>query len=122
MAITKIKNISKEELVRIEKLIGESFVTNELFHDWGTMEERRSAVLSYMKIYVDCVYRAGELYGNENLTGFVGTEDTRKPAIVAKIIMLFKMIFMVPLPKLKSLMHFSNQISSSNAEYAKNLI
>lgn len=32
MAISKIQNISKEELTRIEKVIGESFVTNELFH------------------------------------------------------------------------------------------
>ena len=56
--------MKKEELTRIEKVIGESFVTNELFHNWGTIEERRSAVLAYMKIYVDCVYRAGELYGN----------------------------------------------------------
>ena len=53
MAISKIQNISKEELTRIEKVIGESFVTNELFHNWGTIEERRSAVLAYMKIYVD---------------------------------------------------------------------
>ena len=89
MAISKIQNISKEELTRIEKVIGESFVTNELFHNWGTIEERRSSVLAYMKIYVDCVYRAGELYGNETLTGFVGIEDTRRPATAAKINMLF---------------------------------
>ena len=53
MAISKIQNISKEELTRIEKVIGESFVTNELFHNWGTIEERRSAVLAYMKISVN---------------------------------------------------------------------
>ena len=119
MAISKIQNISKEELTRIEKVIGESFVTNELFHNWGTIEERRSAVLAYMKIYVDCVYRAGELYGNETLTGFVGIEDTRRPATAAKINMLFKMIFMLPISKIKRLMHFIKQIQSSNAEYAK---
>lgn len=119
MAISKIQNISKEELTRIEKVIGESFVTNELFHNWGTIEERRSAVLAYMKIYVDCVYRVGELYGNETLTGFVGIEDTRRPATAAKINMLFKMIFMLPISKIKSLMHFIKQIQSSNAEYAK---
>ena len=90
MAISKIQKISKKELTRIEKVIGESFVTNELFHNWGTIEERRSSVLAYMKIYVDCVYRAGELYGNETLTGFVGIEDTRRPATAAKINMLFK--------------------------------
>ena len=119
MAITQVKNISKEELMRIEKLIGEAFVTNELFHNWGTIEERRSAVLAYMKIYVEYVYRAGELYGNETLTGFIGIEDTRKPAIAAKMIMLFKLICRLPLSKLKSLMHFAKQIRSSNAEYAK---
>lgn len=119
MAITKISNISKEELTRIEKLVGESFVTNELFHDWGTLEERRSAVLTYMKLYVDCVYRAGKLYGNEELTGFVGIEDTREPATAAKMKMLLKMFFRVPFPKLKSLMHFGKQIRMSNAEYAK---
>ena len=53
MAISKIQNISKEELTRIEKVIGESFVTNELFHNWGMIEERRSAVLAYMKISVN---------------------------------------------------------------------
>ena len=119
MAISKIQKISKKELTRIEKVIGESFVTNELFHNWGTIEERRSSVLAYMKIYVDCVYRAGELYGNETLTGFVGIEDTRRPATAAKINMLFKMIFMLPISKIKSLMHFIKQIQSSNAEYAK---
>ena len=53
MEISKIQNFSKEELTRIEKVIGESFVTNELFHNWGTIEERRSAVLAYMKISVN---------------------------------------------------------------------
>lgn len=119
MAISKIQKISKKELTRIEKVIGESFVTNELFHNWGTIEERRSSVLAYMKIYVDCVYRAGELYGNETLTGFVGIEDTRRPATAAKTNMLFKMIFMLQISKIKSLMHFIKQIQSSNTEYAK---
>ena len=31
MAISKIQKISKKELTRIEKVIGESFVTNDLY-------------------------------------------------------------------------------------------
>ena len=43
-------------------IVGEAFVTNELFHNWGSVEERQEDVMKYMAFYVDYIYQAGELY------------------------------------------------------------
>ena len=51
-----VENISEEKLKEISNLIGEAFVTNELFHEFGTLEERKALVMKYMDIYVRCVY------------------------------------------------------------------
>ena len=74
--ITKIENISDEQLDMIRRTVGEAFVTNELFHNWGSPDERREDVLTYMALYVDYVYQSGELYANEDMTGFIGLEDS----------------------------------------------
>lgn len=42
--ITKLENISDEQLDMIRKTVGEAFVTNELFHNWGSPDERREDV------------------------------------------------------------------------------
>lgn len=39
--ISKVENISKEQLEKIRILVGEAFVTNELFHNWGSVEDLR---------------------------------------------------------------------------------
>ena len=38
--ISKVKDLTDEQLDRIRKMIGEAFVTNELFHNWGSEDER----------------------------------------------------------------------------------
>ena len=70
------ENLSKEQLETIRRRVGEAFVSHELFHNWGPEEERRADVLKYMSMYVDYVYKAGELYINDDMTGFIGLEDS----------------------------------------------
>ena len=48
--IRKVESISSEQLERIRKTIGDAFVSNELFHNWGTEGERGDDVLKYMSI------------------------------------------------------------------------
>lgn len=119
MAITKVTGLTEEELNRIRSLIGESFVTNELFHNWGSLEERRDDVMRYMSIYTDFVYEAGELYSNEDGTGFIGLEDSAHAAQWPQIRMLCRMLVRIRFSKIKSLMKFIKQIEGSNAKYAK---
>lgn len=119
MAITKVTGLTEEELNRIRSLIGESFVTNELFHNWGSLEQRRDDVMCYMSIYTDFVYEAGELYSNEDGTGFIGLEDSAHAAKWPQIRMLCRMLVRIRFSKIKSLMKFIKQIEGSNAKYAK---
>lgn len=117
--ISKVKDLTDEKLTAVKKMIGEAFVTNELFHNWGTVEERREDVIRYMAIYVDCVYRSGELYSNEELTAFIGLEDSTSIPVCPKIKMILKMMTSIRFSKVKSLLNFAKQIESSNAKYAK---
>lgn len=55
----KVVNVSKNELQEIKAIIGEAFITNELFHEFGNIESRRDAVLTYMDAYVQYVYESG---------------------------------------------------------------
>ena len=117
--ITKVSNISTEQLKRICTIIGEAFVTNELFHNWGDAEQRREYVMRYMEIYVGYVYRSGELYTNEEMTGFIGLEDSSHAPIMQRLKMIFKLFRSIKFSKIKSFLHFAKQISCSNARYAK---
>lgn len=117
--IHKVENITDDELDKIRKIVGEAFVSNELFHNWGTEDERRADVIQYMALYVDYVYEAGELYSNDEMTGFIGLEDSGNAHKLPQIRMLFRMLGKLRFSKLKSLMGFANQISKSNAQYAK---
>lgn len=36
----KVEKISREELQKVKQDIGEAFVTNELFHEFGNISER----------------------------------------------------------------------------------
>ena len=117
--IRKVDNISEEQLERIRRTVGEAFVVNELFHNWGTMDERREDVMKYMALYVDYVYQAGELYANEEFTGFIGLEDSGNAHKLPQIKMLFKMLMTIRFSKLKSLVGFAKQVGTSNKRYAK---
>ena len=66
---------------------------------------------------VDYVYQAGELYTNEDMTGFIGLEDSGDKPIVPQLRMLLKMFTRFKLSKIKSLLDFVKQISKANASY-----
>jgi ribosomal protein S18 acetylase RimI-like enzyme len=117
--ITRVNNLTDEQIDRIRKMIGEAFVSNELFHNWGTEEERREDVLKYMSLYVDYVYQAGELYSNDDMTGFIGLEDSGNKPVWPQIKMLFKMLTKIKYSRIKSLMNFVKQISKANEKYSK---
>ncbi len=117
--ITKLENISEEELNRIKKIAGEAFVTNELFHNWGSIEERAADVMTYMEIYIDYVYASGELYANEDLTGFIGLEDSAEAPVLPRLKMIFKLFRAIKFSRIKSFLNFAKQIGKSNALYAK---
>ena len=117
--ITKVEGISGEQLDRIKTVVGEAFVSNELFHNWGTEEERRADVLKYMRMYVDYVYESGELYANDDFTGFIGLEVTGEAPKFPQIKMLIKMLFGIKFSKIKSFLRFARQIENSNAKYAR---
>lgn len=119
MMITKVESISDGQLQRINNLIGEAFVTNELFHNWGPVPERHDDVLKYMEIYVDYTYRAGELYANEDLTGFIGLEDTVSAPVFPRLKMILRLFRAFEWKKVQSLLGFVRQISGSNALYAR---
>lgn len=44
MQVKLCENISKNELGKMKKMIGEAFVTNELFHEFGDLNTRRELV------------------------------------------------------------------------------
>lgn len=117
--IKKLENISDEQLDMIRKTVGEAFVTNELFHNWGSPDERREDVLTYMALYVDYVYQSGELYANEDMTGFIGLEDSGNKNVMPQLRMLCRMLTKIKFSKIKSLLSFVKQISNSNEKYVK---
>ena len=117
--IKKVELLSKEQLNLIRRTVGEAFVSNELFHNWGTETERREDVLKYMAIYVDYVYQSGELYANEDMTGFIALEDSEKKPVLLQLKMLFKMLVVLKFSKIKCFMRFAKQISKANERYSK---
>ena len=117
--IIKAENLSEAQLKRIRRLVGEAFVSNELFHNWGTEAERRKDVLKYMSIYVDYVYQAGELYTNEDMTAFIGLEDSGDKPVMPQLKMIFRMFTKLSFSRIKSMLRFVKQISKANERYAK---
>ena len=117
--IHKAENLSKEQLETIRRQVGEAFVSNELFHNWGPEEERRADVLKYMSLYVDYVYKAGELYINDDMTGFIGLEDSAHAPKFLLFLMLLKMLTHIKNSRIKSLLQYANQLSGANGQYAK---
>ena len=112
--ITKLKNITPKQLNNISNIIGEAFVSNEMFRNWGAIEERHDDVITYMSIYVDYVYHAGELYSNEDMTGFIGLEDTARKPILLRLKMLFRMIRRLRFSRIRSLISFVKQIDKAD--------
>lgn len=119
MDISLVENLTDDELDKIKRQIGKAFVTNELFHNWGSYQQRADTVMTYMSIYVDCVYKSKALYSNKERTGFIGLQDSRNAPIMPQLKMLFRLMSKVGFSKLKSLLSFINQIKSGNEKYSK---
>ena len=116
--IKKAENLTEGQLRSIRETVGEAFVSNELFHNWGTPEERRGDVLKYMSIYVDYVYRTGGLYANEEMTGLIGLEDSAHAPVLPRIGMILRMLAGIRFSRIRSLLHFAGQVRRSNDRYS----
>ncbi len=115
----KIEKISVEELKQIKKIVGEAFVANELFHEFGSVSERRDLVMVYMDAYVECVYESGQLYGTEDGQGYIGLGFSQGAPLFPKLKMLFRMVRRIPLKTMKRFMKHVKQIAGANEKYAK---
>ncbi len=113
------ENLSEKELKRIRFLIGDAFVTNELFHELGAIEERRPLVLKYMAAYVDYVYEAKSLYMTEDGCGFIGLQYSEKAPILPQLKMLIRIFYCLPFKKLRKMLRHIGQIADTNQKYAK---
>lgn len=118
LEIIKIEKLSKKELIAIKNMVGEAFITNELFHEFGDINERKDLVMKYMDIYTDYVYESQALYGTENHKGIVGFIHSKKAPIFPKLKMLVRLLMTIPFQTLKRFMAHINQISNSNERYA----
>lgn len=119
MQIELLEKASKKELTDIKRMIGEAFVTNELFHEFGDIDSRRELVLKYMDIYTDFVYESHALYISEDRKGVIGYLSSQKTPILPQIKMLVRLFGAIPLKILKKFMSHIKQISNSNEKYAK---
>lgn len=115
----KVEGLSKDELIELKREIGEAFVTNELFHEFGSLEERKPYVMRYMNWYVECVYHSGELYQTEDGNGILGVAYSDRQPNFPKLRMLFQMMFGIPLSKMKPFLRHINEIAECNKEYTK---
>lgn len=115
----QVKDIPEKELKKIRYLIGDAFVTNELFHELGTVEERRRDVLAYMAAYVDYVCESGALYCSDDGKAYIGLLESKDPPVLPMLKMLIRIILRLPFGKLNKMLHHINQIANANEQYAK---
>ena len=118
MQIKLLKDVSKSELAEIKKMVGEAFITNELFHEFGDIDDRRELVMRYMDVYTDYVYESKALYVTEDHKGVVGFLHSKKAPIFPQMKMLFRLLKVIPNKTLKKYMSHIKQISDSNKQYA----
>lgn len=112
------ENISKYELGEIKRMIGEAFVTNELFHEFGDINTRKELVLRYMDIYLDYVYESGALYTTDDRKGAIGFISSKKAPVFPQVKMLIRLLFAIPFKNMKRFLGHVKQISNSNSLYA----
>lgn len=118
MKVKLLKDVSKSELAEIKKMVGEAFITNELFHEFGDMSDRKELVMKYMDIYTDYVYESKALYVTEDHKGAVGFVHSKKAPVKPQMKMLFRLLKVIPFKTLKRYMSHIKQISDSNKQYA----
>ncbi|MPW25063.1 hypothetical protein GC105_04585 [Alkalibaculum sp. M08DMB] len=115
-----LKNLKKQELNDISEIIGSSFLSNELFHEFGSIEERKDIVMKYMWAYVKCVYESNALYQNDDGTAYIGLTYSDRKAMGPQLKMLIKILRVVPFSTLKRFFNHIKQISDGNSKYTKN--
>lgn len=91
-----VKNISKQKLNEIAKIIGDAFVSNDIFREFGNMDDRKSLVLKYMKAYVQNVYKTNCLYSNDDETAFIGLCFSKQKSLVQQIVLIIKIYIILP--------------------------
>lgn len=116
-----VENISEEEQKKISFMIGEAFVSNELFHEFGTIQERRPLVLKYMDIYVQCAIDSKILYQTEDGNAFIGLQYSDEKHTMSQLKMLARLVKAIPLKTIKRFMNHIKQISDGNQKYTKDL-
>lgn len=115
-----VENINKDELIKISKIVGEAFINNELFHEFGEIECRRPFVMKYMNEYVKCVYELKALYSNEDGTAFIGLSYSDKKKMIPQIKMIFTLLRIIPYKVNKRFLNHIKQISDGNKKYTVN--
>lgn len=118
MQINLLDNISKTQLDKIKEMVGSAFVTNELFHEFGSVEERRELVNKYMDVYTDYVYESKALYATEDNKAVIGLVHSKKSPLFPQLKMLVRLLRMIPYKTLKKYLSHIKQIKDSNKLYA----
>ena len=114
----RIENASAKELRRIRRIIGEAFVTNALFHEFGSPDERRPLVMLYMSAYTDYVISSKALYGTNDGTSFLGLQYSEGAPLMPQLKLLFRLIAQLPFSRLIKLLRHIRQIADGNKQYA----
>lgn len=112
-----VENISLEELDEISYLIGEAFVNNDLFYEFGDIKERRNLVLKYMEAYVKCAYASKTLYKSDDGKGFIGLCYSDEKHYFLQLIMMIKIIQIIPFKVMKRFIKQIKAIADGNKEY-----
>ena len=114
----QLRSISERTMKKIRFIIGDAFVSNELFHEFGCIAERRSLVMRYMSAYVDFVYEANALYATDDGLGYIGLQYSMDSALIPQIKMLIRLFTGIPLGKIRKLLGYISQIANENKRYA----
>lgn len=117
-----VDNLSKKELFNLGEVIGEAFLDNELFHEFGDLQSRKKAVMRYMHAYVTCVYESRELYQSDDENGYIGLAYSDKQPLLPKMKMLVRLItlFVTEFSSMRRFMKHVLEIANGNLQYSKN--
>ncbi|MBO4866958.1 MAG: GNAT family N-acetyltransferase [Ruminococcus sp.] len=113
------EDLTEIQLRKIRYVIGDAFVSNELFHEFGSIEERRQLVLKYMAAYVDHVYETSSLYMTDDGLGYIGLQFSGDKFALSQMKMLWRIFLRLPFSKLKPMLGHIKQIADENRKYAK---
>ena len=114
-----VEDLTKKQLRKIRYVIGDAFVSNELFHEFGSINERRPLVLKYMAAYVDHVYETRSLYMTDDGLGYIGLQFSGDQFALSPMKMLWQIFLRIPFCKLKNMLDHITQIADENRRYAQ---